>query len=66
MQGFHKNSMSSFEGDAISVKIKGGCRWPYLSTDRNHLRADTTRPLVEHLRQVLKNPISGLGGDAIK
>ena len=37
-----------------TVKIKDGFRWPYLSTDRNHLLADTTRALGEHLRQVSK------------
>ena len=36
------------------VKIKDGCWRPYLSTDRNHFRACTTRPLGEHLRQVSK------------
>ena len=41
-------------GDMITVKIKAGCRWPYLPTDRNHFLTDTTRPLGEHLRQVLK------------
>ena len=49
----------------ITVKIKDGCQWPHLSTDWNHYRADTTRPLVEHIRQVSKNPTSGLGGDAM-
>ena len=49
----------------ITVKIKDGCRRPYLSTDQNHIRADTTRLLGEHLRQVSKNPTSGLGGHAI-
>ena len=39
MQGFHKNSMSSFGGDAITVKIKDGCWRPYLSRDRNHFPA---------------------------
>ena len=47
---FLRNSYSGFRGDAITVKIA----WPYLSTDRNHIRADTTRPLGEHLRQVSK------------
>ena len=47
---FRQNSSSSFI--AITVKIKAGCQWPYLSTDRNHFRADTTRPPGEHLRQV--------------
>ena len=34
----------------------------YLSTDRNHFQADITRPLVEHLGQVLKkkNPARGV------
>ena len=50
----------------ITVKIKDGCLWPYLATDRNHFRADTTRLLAEHLRKVFKkSPISALGGDAI-
>ena len=36
----------------IRRSIKDGDRWQYLSSDRNHFRADTTSPLVEHLRQV--------------
>ena len=36
------------------VKIKDGCRRPYLSMDRNHFRACTTILLGEHLRQVSK------------
>ena len=32
--------------------------------ESNHFQMDTTRPLAEHLRQFLKNPTSGLGGDA--
>ena len=36
----------------VKVKIKDGCGRPYLSTDWNHFRADTTRLLGEHLRQV--------------
>ena len=36
------------------VKITDGCRWPYLSTDRNHFQACTTRPLGKHLGQVSK------------
>ena len=31
---------------------KDGDRRPYLSSDPNQFRVDTTRPLVEHLRQV--------------
>ena len=63
---FTFNYSSGFGGDAITVKIKDGCRRPYLSTDRSHFRADITRPLGEHFRQVSKqNPTSGLGGDAI-
>ena len=31
-----------------------GCQQPYLSMDRNHFWADTTRPLMEHLRKVSK------------
>ena len=62
---FRQNSSSGFGGDAITVKIKDGCRWPYLSTDWNHFRACTTKPLGEHLGQVLKNLTSGLWGDAI-
>ena len=42
--------------------IKDGARKSKI--EPNHLRADTTRPLVEHLRRV-SNPTSGLGGDAI-
>ena len=45
---------SCFGGDAIKVKIKDDCRRPHLSTDRNHFRADTTRPLGKHLGQVSK------------
>ena len=52
-------------GDAITVKIKDGCRRPYLSMDQNHFRANTIRSLREHLRQVSKYPTSGLAGDAI-
>ena len=33
-------------------------------TDRNFFRGYTTRLQAEHLGQVLKNPTSGLGGDA--
>ena len=65
MQGFKIISPSGFGGDAIKVKIKDGCRRPHLSADRNHFRADTTRLLGEQLRQVLKTPTSGLGGNAI-
>ena len=36
---------------AITVKIKDGRRRPYLCTDRNRFRVDTTTPLREHLRQ---------------
>ena len=50
MQGFEKNSSHGFGGDAITVKMKDGCRRPYLSTDRNHFRPETTRR--EHLGQV--------------
>ena len=32
------------------MKIKDGCRRPYSSTDRNHFRARTTRPLGEYLK----------------
>ena len=53
MQGFDKFS-SAFGGDAIKVKIKDGYWRPNLSTDRNHFRADTSRPPGEHLRQVSK------------
>ena len=49
---FRQNSSSVFGGDAITVKIKDGCRQPYLWTDRNHFRACTTRPLGERLGQV--------------
>ena len=54
MQCFHKKHMSSFGGDAITVKIKDGCRRPYLSIDRPIFRADTTRPLAEHLKTSFK------------
>ena len=47
------------------IKIKDGCWWPYLSMDRNHFRTDTTRPLGDISDKFLKNPTSGLGGDAI-
>ena len=51
---FRLNSSSSF-GDAITVKLKDGCRRPYLSTDqKKHFLVDTTKPLGEHLRQVSK------------
>ena len=30
------------------VQIKDGRQRPYLSTDRNHIRADTTRPLGDN------------------
>ena len=46
--------------------IKMAAVRPHLLMDWNHFRADTTRLLVEHVRQVSKNPTSGLGGDAIK
>ena len=51
---FRQNSSIGFGGDAIKVKIKDGCRRPYLSTDWNQFREDTTRQLVKHLRQVYK------------
>ena len=54
MQGFDFNIASGFGDDAITVKIKDGCRWPYLLMDRNHFQADTTRPLEEYLRLVSK------------
>ena len=41
------------------MKIKDGCQWPYLSTDRNQFRPNTTRPLGEHLGQVLKTSDQG-------
>ena len=63
---FRLRSSSDFGGDVITVNIKDGCWWPYLSTNRKHFQADTTRPLREHLRHVKKNPTSGLGGDAIR
>ena len=50
----------------MTAKTKDGCWRPYLSTDRNHFRADITRQLEEYLRQVLKkNTSSCLGGDEI-
>ena len=51
MQGFDKIP------PVISEEIANGENqiwWPYLLMDQNHLRAETTRPLVEHLRQVSK------------
>ena len=36
------------------MQIKDGQRRPYLSTDRNHIRADTTRLLGGQLGQVPK------------
>ena len=36
---FRQNSSGGFGGDAMTVKIKDGCRWPYLSKDQNHFRA---------------------------
>ena len=54
-----------FQRSEIMVQIKDGCRQPYLSTDQNHFRADTTRPLGKHLKQVLKKITSGFGGEAI-
>ena len=45
--------------------IKDGCRRPHLSTEWNHFRADTTKILGEHLRQVSKKSDQWLGGDAI-
>ena len=38
----------------ITVKIKDGCRQPYLLTDRNHFRVNTIRPLGKHLRKFSK------------
>ena len=32
--------------------IKDGERRPFLSLNQNHFRANKTRPLVEHIRQV--------------
>ena len=43
------------------MKIKDGCRQPYLLTDQNHFRMETSRPLVELLRKVFKNSDNGLG-----
>ena len=51
---FRQNSSNGFGGDAITVKIKVGCWWPYLSADQNLSRACTTRPLREQLGQVSK------------
>ena len=50
---FRRNSSCGF-GVAITVKIKVGHRRPYLSSDRNHFRACTIRPLEEQHRQVTK------------
>ena len=38
----------------ITVQIKDGRRQPYLSTDRNHIQADTTRSLGGQRGQVPK------------
>ena len=66
MQSFDKIPPLVSGGDAITVKIKDGCRKPHLSTDRNHFRACTTRPLGgTSLASFEKNPTSGLRGDAI-
>ena len=51
---FQLNSSSGFGGDAIMVKIKDGCRQPYLLMDLCHFQVCTTRPLGEYLGQVLK------------
>ena len=56
MQGYNLIPPVDTSGrDAITVKIKIGGWLPHLSTDRIHFRADTTKPLGEHLRQVFKN-----------
>ena len=47
-----KNASHGSGGDAITAKIKDGCRWPYLSMDRNQFRAVTTKALGKQLRQV--------------
>ena len=54
MHVFHKIPPVGFNGDVIKMKTKDGCRRPHPSTDRNHFRADTTRLLGDHLRQVSK------------
>ena len=54
-----------FRNRCNNVKIKDGCRQPYLSTDRNHFQACTTRSLGEHLGKFLKNLTSGICEDAI-
>ena len=55
MQAFDKiPPRISDRGDAIPVKIKDGCRRPYLLTDRNHFWACITIPLGEHLGRVSK------------
>ena len=51
---FRQNSSSCFGGDVLKVKIKVGYWRPYLSMNRNHFRANTTRPLGESIRQVSK------------
>ena len=50
MQGFDKIPLVVME----EMKIKDGCQRPYLSTDRNHIRADTAGPPLEHFRQAKK------------
>ena len=45
--------------------IQDGCRPPYLSTDRNHFKVDTTRPLWTSQSSFEKSPTGGLRGDEI-
>ena len=54
MQGFYEVFIG-FGGDVITVKIKDGCRWPYLLMDWNHFMVCTTRPLGKPLDQVKSN-----------
>ena len=59
--------LTSFGGDAITVKIKDGCRRPHLLTNRIHFRAGTTRLLLGNISDNFRkiNPSSGLEEDAI-
>ena len=62
---FSTSLIRSFWGDAIIRKIKHGRRRPCFSTDRIVFSTCTTRHWGEHCDQDLKNPTSGLGGEAM-
>ena len=68
LRGSHMQGFVNFlvGENPITVQIKGCCRRPFVSKDRNNFRANTNRPQEEGTSQSnLKNATSGLEGNAI-